>query len=281
MGYVTGVKSRVDGVATFRDASVSATADLKRIVHAGTLGGPQRLIGVKDWNGTWNEYGLVPTWLPGEEIVYIQSIDGTKGLKGSAIVTQTVITIPVGSKDPPTVQGTFRGIAAIDKNDTTAVAIATATAIPDIEGLCVFLADLAESPSFSAQAGTNEIVITLSIEDRPIHDCGTSGYMDALEGTWDANVTYKRFVDNLNQLPIEGTPYHVKVPIDAAASEFYLFEYMRVGEITDITFNRESADLINVTIPLEMSIIELIGGTATAGTGVTMPDTNVWRPTET
>jgi len=137
---------------------------------------------------------------------------------------------------------------------------------------------VAASPSYSAQAGTNEIIITLSIEDKEYHDCGSSGYMEAIEGVWDANVTYKRFVDDFSDLPTEGDPYAVKVGIDSAASEFYEFQWMRVGDLTDLMVDRETADLVNVTIPLEMSMIEDIGGTATLGTGVTMPSTSVWRP---
>ncbi len=280
MGVITGVGSRLEGVSTFRTASVSEVANLKELVHAGTGGGKQRFVGVKDWNGSWEEYGLEPTWLPGASIAFAESIDGTTGLQGTAIVTQVVITFPIGTKDPPTISGTFRGTAALTRG-ADVVAAPSAVTIPDVENLCVFLGAVAASPTYAAQTGTNEIVITLSIEDKEYHDCGSSGYMEALEGVWDANVTYKRYVDDFTDLPDRGDPYAVKIPIDAAATEYYEFQWMRVGDITDLMVDRETAELVNVTIPLEMSMIEDISGTATLGTGVTIPgtpNTTVWRP---
>lgn len=290
MGVVTGRQSRFKGDSTilpsFRSANITHDPQLIELVHAATKGGRQRLKGVEDWNGTWNEFGFAPTWYPGDEIVFIGSIDGTatagKAWTGTALVTQVVITIPVNQKGPPTVEGTFRGVAELDKSDDTAVTLPSnpdsIVTVPN--NLCVQLASLSGSPSYSAQSGTNEITITLSIEDQEFHHCGSSGFMDALEGLWDANVTYSRFVDDLSTLPEEGLGYHVRVPIDATASEYWQFEYMRVGALSDIMLDRESGSLLNVTIPLEMSMIENIASTATVGSGVTKPGGGVWRPTE-
>jgi hypothetical protein len=280
MGVVTGRRSRLDGVSTYRSASIGRQINLQELRHAGTAGGKQLLNGVEDWSGTYEEYGMVPTWFPGEEVTFTESVDGTQGMSGSAMITQTVITIPVGDKGPPTISGTFRGVGQLNMSDSTSVSMPSPADIPSTEGLCVLLATLSASPSYVAQAGTNEIVITLSIEPQEYHNCGSSGYMDALEGNWDATISYKRRCLP-SELPAVGTPYHVKIPIDSAASEFYLFEYMRVGDISDITLNRESGEILNCTIPLEMSIIEEIGGSATLGSGVTKPDTDVWRPDET
>ena len=284
MGVITGRRSRLSGdgtvVPTFRSASITEVANLMELVHAGTKGGRQRFLGVKDWNGQYEEYALVPTFYPGDEVSFIGSIDGTKGYKGEALVTQTVITIPVGTKAAPTVVGTFRGVAALDDADTTAVALPTATTPPATEGLCVQLSTLEGSP-YVNQDGTNEIVITLSIEDQEFHHCGSSGVMDAIEGLWDASITYKRYVDDFSTLPTPGDPYKVRVPIDAVGTSYYQFEYMRVGDLSDILLNRESGDLISVTIPLLMSMIETVGGVVTVGTGVTKPAGGVWRPDET
>jgi len=289
MGVISGRKARFQGtpdggaatvVPTFRSATITKVSGIQELVHAGTRGGRQRFAGVKDWNGSYEEYALVPTFFPGAEVEFIGSIDGTKGYKGAALVTQTVITIPVGTKGSPTVVGTFRGIEALDDADTTAVALPTVVAVPSTEGICVQLAALAAEPVYANQDGTNEIVITLSIEDQPFHHCGSSGVMDALEGLWDANVTYKRYVDDINTLPTEGDPYHVRIPIEADGSPYYQFEYMRVGDLSDIVFNRESGELLNVSIPLMMSMIETIGATVTVGSGVTIPAGTVWRPVE-
>lgn len=287
MGQISTRRSRLKGdsiiVPTFRSAQATKIINLQELVHAGTKGGRQRLQGVKDWNGTWEEYGFVPSFWPGDEISYVGSIDGVKGYAGEAIVTQVVITIPVGAGTAPTISGTFRGIGELDLSDSTAVALPTVADvdIPSVHGLCVLLAALSDSPSYVAQAGTNEITITLSIEALEVNNCSTSGVMDAIEGLWDATISYKRYVDDTATIPEPGTPYHVRIPIDIAGTEYYQFEYMRVGDISDITLNRETGEVLNVTIPLSMSMIETIGATVTVGSGVTKPDTNVWRPDET
>ena len=286
MGVISTRHSRLSGdgtiAAAFRSANASFEPNLKELVHSSTRGGRQRLTGVKDWNGTWEEYGYYPAWYPGDEVTYIGSIDGTaddRDLQGDAIVTQTVITIPVGTQDPPTVSGTFRGVAAVTKNDNTGVALpSNPDSIEPAQSLCVQLSSNLASPSYSAEDGTTEIVITLSIEVQEFNHCGTSGYMDAIESLWDANVTYKRYVDDLSDIPVEGTPYLVRVPIPGGMN--YSFAYMRVGTISDIMFDREGGGLLLPTIPLEMSIIEDLSGTATVGAGVTKPVGGTWRPTE-
>lgn len=286
MGVVSTRRARLQGdstvVPSFRSASASKIINLQELVHAGTKGGRQRISGIKDWNGSYSEYGFVPSFFPGDEVTYYGSIDGASGYTGDALITQVVITIPVGTKGAPTIEGTFRGIAELSLADTTAIALPTVANTPDVnsEGICVQLQAITGG-AFVNQDGTNEITITLSIEDQEFHHCGSSGIMDAIEGLWDAQISYKRYVDDLTDLPTVGTAYNVRVPIDSAGASYYGFSYMRVGDITDITLNRESGDFLNVTIPLMMSMIEEISGTATLGTGVTKPSGSVWRPNET
>jgi len=283
MGVISTRKSRLKGdltvVPTFRSANITRVSNLQEIVHAGTLGGRQRFLGVKDWNGTYEEYGLVPTFWPGDKVTWYGSLDGTAGWSGDALVTQTVITIPVGTKAPPTIAGTFRGVAALSCSDETAVDLPSASEIPETEGLCVQLQALAGG-AYVNQDGTNEITITLSVEAKEFHHCGSSGIMDANEGLWDAQISYKRYVDDLTALPTEGDPYRVRVPIDAVGTSYYQFEFMRVGDMSDILLSRETGELLNVTIPLFMSMIELVDAVATRGSGVTKPAGAVWRPDE-
>ena len=66
MGVVTGRRSRLSGVATYRSASINQQINLQELRHAGTKGGPQRLVGVEDWDGSYEEYGMVPSWFPGK-----------------------------------------------------------------------------------------------------------------------------------------------------------------------------------------------------------------------
>jgi hypothetical protein len=280
MTVISTRRSRLDGVPTFRKATINPKSNLQELVHAGTKGGRQRIIGIKDWDGTYEEYGMVPTWFPGDSVTVTGSLDGSEGVEGDAIVTQTVITIPISDKTPPTIVGTFRGVGALSLDDSSAVALPSAQDIPEVANLCVLLAELSGSPSYSAQANTNEIVITLTADAQEYHDCGSSGWMESTEGLWDAEVVYKRRCKP-SELPTWGGAYHVRVPIDAAASEYYQFEYMRVGDFSDITLDRETGELLNISIPLSMSMIESVGGSATIGTGVTKPDTTVWRPDET
>lgn len=286
MGVVTN-QSRLKGGATvvpaFRSAGITIDPQLQELIHAATKGGRQRLKGVEDWNGTWNEYGVVPAFYPGEEVVFYGSQQGSKGWQGSALVTQVVINLPVGTKGPPTVEGTFRGVGELNLSSTETVDLpADPTSIDPTPQTCVKLSTLSNSPDYGLiQSGTNDITITLSIEDQAFHDCSSSGFMDALEGLWDANVTYSRYVEDTDSLPTEGQGYHVRVPTNAAGTEYWQFEYMRVGAMSDIMFNRETGELLNVTIPLEMSMIEDIAGVATVGSGVTKPGGGVWRPTET
>jgi hypothetical protein len=285
MGVISGKLGNLEGVNTYRNANITDVSNLKELRHAGTQGGIQRLIGVKDWNGTWDEFGMVPTWFPGEEVTYQQSIDGTstagKIVKGTALVTQVVITIPVGGQEPPTITGTFRGVTAISYSATDAMTTPTAQIIPPAKGICVQLADQTpDSPSFVAEANTNNIVITLSIEAKEFNDCSTLGIMDALDGGFDANVTYTRYIDDWSLLPSKDTPYSCKIGLDSVDTTFYLFDYMLVGDVTNIGVNPETGDIVEVTIPLLHSQIETIGTTTPTATkgSIKKPDTTTWRP---
>lgn len=287
MGVITGKDSLVQGdstvVPTFYEASVSQTINVKELIHAGTAQGRARIDGVEDWDGTYSEYGYEPTFLPGEEITFYESIDGAKGLTGDAIMTQVVITIPVGSQDPPTIVGTFRGIDQLDLTDTTAISEPSAALIAPPKGICVGLSNVTlDSVTYTDEANVHNIVITLSIDVAEFNDCSTNGIMDAIEAGWDASVSYERYIDDFSDLPAVGSSYNVKVPIDSAGTEYYLFDFMKVGEIQDMSVSRQSPDLLSVTVPLMMSMIETVGTSAptvTKGTGVTLPDTTVWRPT--
>ena len=284
MGVLSTNKARWQGdstvIPTFINATITEMINLQEMRHAGTKGGPQRLSGVKDWNGTWEELALVPTFWPGDEVTFYGSLNGALGYTGDALVTGVTINIPVATKAPPKVTGTFRGIAALDDTDDTTVAIPAAATPPSVEGICVQLQPI-DGGEFANQAGTSDITITLTIEDQPFHDCGSSGVMDAIEGNWDANISYSRYVDDPTDLPNPGDAHSVRVPIDALGTQYYQFNYMRVGDISGITFDRAAGALFLPTIPLMMSMIETVNSTVTVGAGVTKPDTNIWRPTET
>jgi len=283
MGVIAGINGLLNGVALFQQFSVTSTADLKELVHAGTgIGGKQRIIGVKDWNGTYNSYGHTPEFFPGDVLTFLGSIDGLVGLSGPALVTQQVITIPVGSNDPPSHVGSFRGTGALLRTDAVVVE-PSASIPPGSAGICVKLADIDTDGAdidFTSEDNTHNIVITLSIEEKEYVDCSTNGLMSIIEGGWDASVNYDRYVDDFADLPEEGSPHYVRVPTTSVGDVFYEFQYMRVGELSNMQVNRETGDLVGASVPLLMSTIETAGASPAValGEGVILPSTSVWRP---
>ncbi len=61
-------------------------------VDSGTGGGTGRRSGNADWSGTIDCNGAVPAYLPGDDLPFCGSLDGSTGVSGDAIVDQVAIT---------------------------------------------------------------------------------------------------------------------------------------------------------------------------------------------
>lgn len=281
MGVISGIGGLLNGVSLFQQFSVTSTADLKELMHAGTaIGGKRRIPGVLDWNGTYNSYGAIPDYWPGDTVAFLGSIDGSVGLSGQCMITQQAITFPISTNDPISHVGTFRGDGPLTRG-AAVVAEPAAPAPPTPEGLCPELSPInLDAPAWAQEENTYNVVITLTIEEKEYVDCSTNGVMNVLEGGWDASMTYDRYVDDFALLPDEGEAYYVRQPIDNPATQWYEFQWMRVADLSNMQVNRETGDLVSGTVNLLMSALETVGETTpTETTGqVITPGPVVWRP---
>jgi len=288
MAVITGIRGLLNGVALFRDWSVTETANLKDINHASVAeGGKQRFVGIQDWNGTANAYGLEPDFYPGDSVNFLGSIDGSVGLDGDCLVTQVVITIPIGADDPPTIAYTFRGDEALTRGAAVVADPATLLMPPSVRGLCPLLSNInVDSPAYTEQANVYNITITLTIDVAEFNDCSSNGIQQVKETTWDASVSYDQYVDDFDDLIKTatsndiGTAFNVRIPIDDPVTEYFEFQWLRASELSNMQVNRETGDLVSATCNFELSALEEIGSsspTVTKGQ-VLKPDTTVWRP---
>lgn len=239
----TGINAAVDGVSTARGWEVSYTADTQKYVASNTDGGPGREDGNKDWSGSYTAYGHTPAVWPGESFTFLGSEDGAVGVSGTAIVDTITINIDFESGAIIDYTVNFSADGALTLNAAAVVADATMPAAYTSIGRKVQLKAI--GGAYADVDDVRTVTITLSAENQSYVSSSTSGWVRRNAGNFDATLSLSIYESDLSALILPNSIYSVKVYVTAAA--FWEFEWIKFGEASGVTVDREGAGHIAYT----------------------------------
>lgn len=273
MGTISGMKGAVDGAHSVRNWSITSTAALQAAVASNTKGGTVTLPGNTDWSGNFGAYGHTPAVLPGEIFTFSGSIDGTKGAAGSAIVDQVVITIDIEAGAIISHTVNFSSVGALTLGNV-AVADATTPNPPSSIGCKVELATPAGSPSWVELDDVRVITITLTRSNVAYVSSGTAGANSRVLGNLSATVAITLYTDDFGALPAKNDVRGARLYVNA--TEFWLINWLRIGDVTDLTVDIEGPNVVPASITGQWTGYTNISDTPTEGTITTPAGDEVW-----
>jgi len=102
MAVLSGIKTAVDGIPSVALWRVTFNANPAPLLTAGSMEALVQQCGIEDWEGDiiygiedWEGdiiyLGYTASYVPGDELAFVGSIDGSKGVTGDALVQRVVI----------------------------------------------------------------------------------------------------------------------------------------------------------------------------------------------
>lgn len=266
MSVISGNSGAVEhagtDVAAVGKWSISSTADLQKYVASNTKSGTVTLDGNTDWSGSYEAKGHTPFKMPGEAFTFEGSIDGSKGASGTAIVDQVEITIDIEAGAIIAHTVTFSANGALTLGAQTA-ADATVPDAPTSIGTKVETALAIATPVFTAITDVRTVTITIRSDNNQFVTSDTSGEVRRNPGNIDADISISVYTNDFASLPAVNDIRAIKVFVDATT--FWLFEWVKFGEISDMGADIEGAGNVEATLNCTMHGFTDVAGTPTEG----------------
>ena len=126
MAVLSGIKTAVDGIPSVALWRVTFNANPAPLLTAGSQEALVQQCGIEDWEGDIIYLGYTASYVPGDELAFVGSIDGSKGVTGDALVQRVVIAADYQTNRYFTTQLRIVGNGAL----TFGTASATDTTMP-------------------------------------------------------------------------------------------------------------------------------------------------------
>ncbi len=120
MSVISGTLQKVNGQSTVARWFVNYFGEPPEFLAANTSGGVSEACGVSDWKGYYEAYGHTPGVFPGEALALIGDLGNTKGVSGTAIVDEIIITADIERSIPFKYRVNFSRNGALTRGDATA-----------------------------------------------------------------------------------------------------------------------------------------------------------------
>lgn len=237
MGSLSGKNAAVNGQSTARGWKINSTANLQSPIAKNSGGYPVTMPGPKDWKGSFDFYGLVPSVYPGTSFTFTGDTGAPGSYSGTAIVESW--TLNINQETGETISGTvtFGGSGALTPG-TTSVTDATS---PDMNSPI----DLPYHWDGAARTGYRSSTLVLSCDLKAIMPESSNGWMTRLAGNLSASGSWQEYEALPAALPVQNDIAIVKMYV--TASTFWEIKYGRISSV-DIDPNAESGDVVSATI---------------------------------
>lgn len=277
MGVLSGKYGVVNGKTTTRQWSINDNHAPKRYRASNTKNGAGRRNGIRSWSGSFNQYGAVPSVMPGALFTFsgytapTTGVLGTNGLiyTGTAIVDSVVITWNWGSGDILSMVTNFSGHLDLASSEAGALTDATAPTVPPICGTKITYDDTGDVEWENLLQAT----LTISAENQSYVNSSTGCWTGKTPGPidWTASVTEQEVLRDILNI---GDDYEFKFWVDD--TDFWKLKWGKVKEFTGITVDMEGGGIIQRTVPLEMQGFAESNGAAGS---ITLPGAvSAWWP---
>jgi hypothetical protein len=265
MSVLSGNLAAINGISCVRKWKVSPKAESKDFKHSSTKGATGRPKGVKDWTGSYDAYGAVPSAMPGVSFTGTFSIDGSLGCSGTALVENAEITINTETNENVSMTVSFGGNGALTEGAAVVADAGTAALVEPVDCL------IKTCPAGSESTPESWVVLTqwksckmkFSAALKAFSHEGTNLWKARCAGKKDATITIELFPATVAGLPALNTDVSVRVYIDA--THYYEFSYMKFTGHGDIAGDSEGSEPWFTSLEASFSVIALISGTATYG----------------
>lgn len=263
MGVLSGIAGAVDGIGTIRTWSVETSAAIQRMIASNTKGGPIRLAGNKDWSGNYAAYGHTPLKMPGDIFTFHGSLEGAKGIEGSAIVEAAEIVIDIEGGLPIAHTVDFAAMGALDLAAEKAVSDSLDPAVFPAIGRKVQIGTVVADPDYSDIPNVRTITLRFSAENPSYVSSGTAGHLKRLKGNVDAGLSVSVYEGDAAALIAPNTLKAVKIFVTSTL--FWELRWILFGEASGIEIDREGGALIGATLNGEFNGFTEIAEVMTEG----------------
>lgn len=279
IGAKDSLISTGSAVACVKKWSVADKADSPTFVCSTTRGAKSRVIGNKDWSGSWEGHGDTPPVKAGDAITFTGVIGGTPGsqigVSGSAIVKDVTVTIDQKSGAPIMYTVNFEANGALSESGTLNVTAPSSFPTPKTsKGCAVLLADPAASPSFTELADVQSVTIKMSVDLLPYVSSTTAGQNKRVVGNFDCEVTVSCFFDALTDLPALNAIKQFKIMVDDTL--FWDVRWAMVTGRSGIDCDRETGAIVGATITAGLVTAATYSGSNHGGYVKDPATTAVW-----
>lgn len=271
---LNGILGAINGVSTVRNWRVNRQASLQSFVASNTKGMTGSLKGNEDWSGSFSQYGHTPAHLPGDEVTFLGSIDGVKGVSGNALIDSVEIVIDIESGAIITMNTSLSGNGALALDVAAAV---TDTEFPEIFssiGRKVEIATPSDDPSFVEVPHVRTVTIRLTANNVSFVSSETAGNVNRKKGNLSASLSMSLYAEDnsLSNLILPNSLKSVRVYVES--DKFWQFDAILFGGLSDITIDREAAAMIGASLEGNFT-----GHYNSETEGqIIMPNTTVWWP---
>ena len=275
MGVVSGLSGAVNGKSTVRKWSISYTADTQAFVASNTKLGTGRLAGNKDWSGAYEGYGHTPDAIPGAEFTFTGSIDGTKGVAGTAIVDTVEIVIDIESGGIISHTVSFSANGALTEGAAAAVD-ASLPAVYTAIGCKVEVSDVLAEVAYADLPDVRTITISMTASNASYVSSDTGGETKRVAGNLDVTIAVSLYTNDPSTSPIPAVNAHQFIRCYVNSTEYWEFLAVLTGEHSDVEVDIEGAAITGLTLNFGMSGWYDLDGTITEGEINTPALATVW-----
>jgi hypothetical protein len=259
MGIKSGKYGAVDGISTMRNWGVNETSGTKKFGASNTLGGAGRRRGNRDWTGSIGHYGGKPLVMPGDLFTFTGYTTPDSGISGAgktrvgpAIVENIAVNWNWESADPVNTVINFaaNGVLATGSGDISDVSNID---VPSpIGGGVRILA--AGGSSYGTLCPVVSAALNVIAENKAYTNSCSSGQTQREPGNIDWNLALVIQEHDIDQLPFAIDDYiGIQIDVGEEADNFWQLTYGIVKDFTGIVVDRETGNIIQVTVNIEMS----------------------------
>jgi hypothetical protein len=277
MAALSGILGAVDGIVCVRGWSVNLPDDLQAWAGSNTAGAEGNEIGNRDWNGNYRAYGGQPEKMPGDTFTFAGSIEGTKGVTGSAIVDSVEInwnqesgariehTVNFGGNGAPTVGASV----AVDGS----VPVPSHTSI----GCIANLLTVAANPVPTEIPGIRSMSLRIAAANPSYVDSSTGGWHKRKKGTISLEASLAVYCADFATagLPVANDVKGLQLYVNA--TEYWEINWIVWGPATDLTVDRERASIVTASYSGKLVVSQTINAVDTVGS-IILPDQTTWWP---
>lgn len=240
MTVICGKAGAVNGENTVGMWEVTYNGNPFEYYASNTDGMSGQLAGNHDWSGSYKLLGEEPANMPGDGIMFIGSLDGTKGVEGDVIIDSITVTAPIAAGGPITTVVSFSSNGAL----TVGSAAATDTTEPQPPPAKLAKLNIGGSDVDDVQS----ITMTITSANK---EYVVTGETKRVAGNLTATMSYDILESTYSNLPAPNADMLVKFYVTATI--FWDFKWMLVENLTGLKVDIEANELVGATVNLKFN----------------------------